>query len=81
MAIRRSRLFLVEQLAKTQANISILGLLVTSAPHRDRFLNIFRKTFVDAIITLDRLGEYGWTSSRPSSYHFCREEIPRRECA
>lgn len=55
MAIRRSRLFLVKQLAKTQVNISILGLLVTSAPHRDRFLNIFRKTFVDVTITPDRL--------------------------
>lgn len=75
MVIRRSRLFLVEQLAKTQANISILGLLVTSAPHRDRFLNIFRKTFVNVVITPDWLENMVGRVAVPGVITFTEEEI------
>lgn len=31
-----------------------MGLLLTSKQHRERFFSIFRKSFVDASITLDR---------------------------
>lgn len=77
MAIRRSRLFLVKQLAKIQANISILGLLVISAPHRDRFLNIFRKTFVDVAITPNRLENMVGRVAVPRVITFAEEEIPK----
>lgn len=76
VAIRKFRLFLVEQLAKTQANIFILGLLVTFAPHRDRFLNIFSRTFVDAAITLDQLENMVGRIVVPWVIIFVEEEIP-----
>lgn len=76
IATCRSRLFLVEQLAKTQANISILGLLVTSTPHRDRFLNILRKTFVDVAITPDQLENMVGRVAVPQVITFTEEEIP-----
>lgn len=65
----------MEQWAKTQANISILGLLVTSAPYRDRFLNIFRKTFVDATITPDWLENMVRQVAVPRVITFVEEEI------
>lgn len=76
MKICRSHLFLIEKLAKTQANISILGLLVTSTPHRDRFLNIFRKPFVDATITPDQPENMVGRVAIPRVITFIEEEIP-----
>lgn len=76
VVICKSHLFLVEQLAKTQANISILGLLVTFAPQRGKFLNIFRRTFVDASITPDRLKNMVGRVAVPQVITFTKEEIP-----
>lgn len=46
---------MIEQLSKTPAQFSILGLLLTSEQHRERFMSIFKKYFVDASITPNRL--------------------------
>lgn len=48
-------MFLIEQLSKMLAQVSILALSLTSEQHIERFLSIFRKSFMDASITLDRL--------------------------
>lgn len=76
-AICKSHLFLVEQLAKTQSYIFILGLLVTSTPYRDRFLNIFKRTLVDALITPDQLENMVGRVAVPRVITFIEEEIPK----
>lgn len=76
VAIRKSHLFLVEQLSKTPAPVSILGLLLTSEQHRERFLSIFRKSFVDASITPDRLKNMVVRVSMPRVITFSEDEIP-----
>lgn len=48
-------MFLIEQLSKMPTQISILGLLLTFELHENRFLNIFKRSFMDALITPDRL--------------------------
>lgn len=55
IAIRRSHLFLIEQLSRMAMQVPIMGLLLMSKLHKKRFMGIFRKSFVDASITLDRL--------------------------
>lgn len=74
--MHKSYLFLVEQLAKTQSNISILGFLVTFAPHKDRFLNILRRTFMDTVITPDQLENMVGRIVVPQVITFVEEEIP-----
>ncbi len=68
---------LIEQLSKTASyRISIPGLLLTSERTRERFLNIFEKSFIDASITPDRLENMVARVSTPRVITFSEEEIP-----
>ena len=53
-----------------------MGLLLTLEHHRERFLNIFRKSFVDASITPDRLKNMVARVSMPRVITFLEDEIP-----
>lgn len=66
---------MVEQLSKTPAQVSILGLLLTSGQHQERFLSIFRKFFMDASITPDRLENMVARVSTPRVITFLEDEI------
>lgn len=78
-AIRKSHLLLIEQLIKMPTQVSILGLLLTSEQHRERFLNIFRKSFVDASITPNRLENIVVRVSMPRVITFLEDEIPEAD--
>lgn len=74
--IRKSHLFLIKQLSKTSTQVSILGLLLTSKQHREGFLNIFRKSFMDSSILLDRLENMVARVLTPRVIIFLEDEIP-----
>lgn len=68
---------MIDQLSKTPAQVSILGLLSTSEQHKERFLSIFRKSFVDASITLDKLKNMVARVSMARVITFLEDEIPK----
>lgn len=72
-------MFLIEQLSKTPAQVLILGILLTSEQHRERFLNIFRESFVDALITPDRLENMVARVSIPWVITFSENKIPESD--
>ena len=49
-AIQKSHLFLIKQLSEMSTQVSILGLLLMPEQHKERFLGIFRKSFMEASI-------------------------------
>lgn len=75
--MQKSHMFLIKQLSKTLAQVSILGLLLTSEQHKERFLSIFRKSFVDISITLDRLENMVARVSTSRVITFSEDEIPK----